>query len=69
MLDYRVLTFLALYDEMNYRRTAEKLNMQKPRPPQADSRAEHRVQRQQSQQTHKTAEQKYLELLLRKHPG
>ncbi len=30
MLDYRVLTFLALYDEMNYRRTAEKLNMTQP---------------------------------------
>ena len=30
MLDYRVLTFLTLYDEMNYRRTAEKLNMTQP---------------------------------------
>ena len=30
MLDYRVLTFLKLYDEMNYRRTAEKLNMTQP---------------------------------------
>ena len=30
MLDYRVLTFLALYDEMNYRRTAKKLNMTQP---------------------------------------
>ena len=30
MLDYRVNTFLALYDEMNYRRTAEKLNMTQP---------------------------------------
>ena len=30
MLDYRVFTFLALYDEMNYRRTAEKLNMTQP---------------------------------------
>ncbi|MBE6543321.1 MAG: LysR family transcriptional regulator [Ruminococcaceae bacterium] len=30
MLDYRALTFLALYDEMNYRRTAEKLNMTQP---------------------------------------
>ena len=30
MLDYRVITFLALYDEMNYRRTAEKLNMTQP---------------------------------------
>lgn len=30
MLDYRVLTFLALYDEMNYRKTAEKLNMTQP---------------------------------------
>ena len=27
MLDYRTYTFLTLYDEMNYRRTAEKLNM------------------------------------------
>ena len=27
MLDYRVSTFLTLYDEMNYRRTAERLNM------------------------------------------
>lgn len=30
MLDYRVLTFLTLYDEMNYRKTAEKLNMTQP---------------------------------------
>ena len=30
MLDYRVLTFLTLYDEMNYRRTAEMLNMTQP---------------------------------------
>ena len=30
MLDYRVFTFLTLYDEMNYRRTAEKLNMTQP---------------------------------------
>lgn len=30
MLDYRVLTFLNLYEEMNYRRTAEKLNMTQP---------------------------------------
>ena len=30
MLDYRVNTFLALCDEMNYRRTAEKLNMTPP---------------------------------------
>ena len=30
MLDYRVHTFLVLYDEMNYRRTAEKLNMTQP---------------------------------------
>ena len=30
MLDYRVLTFLTLYDEMNYRRTAEKLSMTQP---------------------------------------
>ena len=30
MLDYRIYTFLALYDEMNYRRTAEKLNMTQP---------------------------------------
>ena len=30
MLDYRVSTFLVLYDEMNYRRTAEKLNMTQP---------------------------------------
>lgn len=30
MLDYRVHTFLKLYDEMNYRRTAEKLNMTQP---------------------------------------
>lgn len=30
MLDYRVLTFLTLCDEMNYRRTANKLNMTQP---------------------------------------
>ncbi len=30
MLDYRIHTFLALYEEMNYRRTAEKLNMTQP---------------------------------------
>ena len=30
MLDYRVLTFLTLYEEMNYRKTAEKLNMTQP---------------------------------------
>ena len=30
MLDYRVSTFLTLYDEMNYRRTAERLNMTQP---------------------------------------
>ena len=30
MLDYRVLTFLTLYDQMNYRKTAEKLNMTQP---------------------------------------
>lgn len=30
MLDYRVLTFLSLYDEMNYHRTADKLNMTQP---------------------------------------
>lgn len=30
MLDYRVVTFLTLYDEMNYRKTAEKLNMTQP---------------------------------------
>ena len=30
MLDYRITTFLTLYDEMNYRRTAEKLNMMQP---------------------------------------
>ena len=30
MLDYRVLTFLTLYNEMNYRRTAQKLNMTQP---------------------------------------
>jgi DNA-binding transcriptional LysR family regulator len=30
MLDYRVTTFLALCEEMNYRRTAEKLNMTQP---------------------------------------
>lgn len=30
MLDYRAYTFLTLYDEMNYRKTAEKLNMTQP---------------------------------------
>lgn len=30
MLDYRIDTFLALYEEMNYRRTAERLNMTQP---------------------------------------
>ena len=30
MLDYRVYTFLTLYDEMNYRKTAQKLNMTQP---------------------------------------
>ena len=30
MLDYRAYTFLTLYDEMNYRRTAEKINMTQP---------------------------------------
>ena len=30
MLDYRIFTFLTLYDEMNYRKTAEKLNMTQP---------------------------------------
>ena len=30
MLDYRALTFLTLYEQMNYRRTAEKLNMTQP---------------------------------------
>lgn len=30
MLDYRVRTFLVLYDEMNYRKTAEKLSMTQP---------------------------------------
>ena len=30
MLDYRINTFRALYDEMNYRRTADKLNMTQP---------------------------------------
>ena len=30
MLDYRISTFLVLYDEMNYRRTAEILNMTQP---------------------------------------
>ena len=30
MLDYRVDTFLMLYEELNYRRTAEKLNMTQP---------------------------------------
>ena len=30
MLDYRIQTFLTLYNEMNYRKTAEKLNMTQP---------------------------------------
>ena len=30
MLDYRVETFLILYDQMNYRKTAEILNMTQP---------------------------------------
>lgn len=30
MLDYRIYTFITLYDEMNYRKTAEKLNMTQP---------------------------------------
>ena len=30
MLDYRVYTFLALYDEMNYRKTAERLHITQP---------------------------------------
>ena len=30
MLDYRVQTFLTLYEERNYRKTAEKLNMTQP---------------------------------------
>lgn len=30
MLDYRIDTFLTLYEEMNYRKTAEKLNMTQP---------------------------------------
>ncbi|MBQ6702657.1 MAG: LysR family transcriptional regulator [Clostridia bacterium] len=30
MLDNRIYTFLALYDEMNYRKTAERLNMTQP---------------------------------------
>ena len=30
MLDYRIETFLTLYDEMNYRRTAERLRMTQP---------------------------------------
>lgn len=30
MLDYRIYTFLMLFDEMNYRKTAEKLNMTQP---------------------------------------
>lgn len=30
MLDYRTETFLALYEEMNYRRTAERLRMTQP---------------------------------------
>lgn len=30
MLDYRIKTFLTLYDTMNYRRTAELLNMTQP---------------------------------------
>ena len=30
MLDYRIATFMALYQEMNYRKTAEALNMTQP---------------------------------------
>lgn len=30
MLDYRTETFLTLYEEMNYRRTAERLQMTQP---------------------------------------
>ena len=30
MLDYRIETFLTLYEEMNYRRTAERLQMTQP---------------------------------------
>ena len=30
MLDYRIKTFISLYNEMNYRKTAEKLNMTQP---------------------------------------
>ncbi len=30
MLDYRIKTFLTLYDEMSYHRTAERLNMTQP---------------------------------------
>lgn len=30
MLDYRIYTFITLYNEMNYRKTAEKLNMTQP---------------------------------------
>lgn len=30
MLDYRIDTFLTLYEQMNYRRTAEQLNMTQP---------------------------------------
>lgn len=30
MLDYRIETFITLYEEMNYRRTAEKLRMTQP---------------------------------------
>lgn len=30
MLDYRIDTFLTLYEQMNYRKTAEKLNMTQP---------------------------------------
>ena len=30
MLDYRIATFLALYKEMNYRKTAELLNITQP---------------------------------------
>ena len=30
MLDYRIETFLTLYEEMNYRRTAERLRMTQP---------------------------------------
>ena len=30
MLDYRIDTFITLYEEMNYRRTAERLSMTHP---------------------------------------